>query len=497
MPEAITLDRLKSHPIMGTWSISGGAEGYPGFLALENGNLSLTLYLTVTVNTRSDLPHQTDPRLIPFAPLNQPTLHGQTKAAGRVTLFNCVQFNKRSSMKPDRSEERIELTLRPVQAWFGDDFVDATKHYRELSFRAPGLHNILTTIRIDLQFLVKSKPRQKSPTHQLKKITGANQAFLVYQHQAPAADIVCGEKSYSVMIASSISQNSSSTEGISIETSDFITIQSAGTSVSELMSVAAELERFLCLLCIGPVRADRIVLKLDNVKNAQLLWQLGKPVERTAFTIMPHQILVPLGSIPQLAKQAIEKWFDANDATRLARWLIVEALFAEKSSTAEFLSVAQAWEALGREQSSVAPYNKKKFRKMCKDVKEIIKAELGEDAAKHMLQLISSSNRESFADFIKNVTAKIPTLALNPICGNIEDFVTTVVRVRNVLTHVQGTDKMPMEKAGYLSLFLTYKLIALFCIHACVNMELPLDNLPMMLANNRMAHWALRPLPTL
>jgi len=421
MPKAITLDRPKSRPIIGTWSISGGAEEYPGFLYLEDGNLNLTLYLTVVGNTPFDILQQTDPRFTPFAPPNQPTLHGQTKAAGRVTLFNCAQLNKQSSMKLNPPEARVELTLRPVQAWFGDDFVGAEEPYKELSFRAPGLHNILTTIHIDHQFLIKSRPRHKSPTHQLKKITGANQAFLVYQHEPPAAEIVRNEKPYRVTIASSISHDASSTDGVSIETSDFIVIESDGAPFPELMNVATELEHFLCLLCIGPVRGDRIVLKLDDNKSAELLWQLGKPVERAAFTIMPHRILVPLGSAPHLAKQALEKWFTANEAMRLARWLIVEALSTEESSTAKFLAVAQAWEALGREESGVPPYDKKKFKNMCKEVKKIIKAELGEEAAKRLLQLISSSNRESFADFIRNVIAKIPPLALNQICVNIGD----------------------------------------------------------------------------
>ena len=120
MPKAITLDRPKSRPIIGTWSISGGAEEYPGFLYLEDGNLNLTLYLTVVGNTPFDILQQTDPRFTPFAPPNQPTLHGQTKAAGRVTLFNCAQLNKQSSMKLNPPEARVELTLRPVQAWFGE-----------------------------------------------------------------------------------------------------------------------------------------------------------------------------------------------------------------------------------------------------------------------------------------------------------------------------------------------------------------------------------------
>src|ERR1700738_5247499 len=180
---------------------------------------------------------------------------------------------------------------------------------------------------------------------------------------------------------------------------------------------------------------------------------------------------------------------------RLARWLIVDALFTDEHSTAKFLSVAQAWEIAGREESNVAPYNKTKFKEMRKEIEKIIKEKLGDDAAKRMLQLISSSNRESFLDFVKNVTGKLPQLALDLICGDVSEFVRTIGTVRNVLTHVEGQKKMSIEKADRLSLRLTYKLLVLFCIHVCVVMDLPLGNLPMMLRNNRMARAASRPLP--
>ena len=359
------------------------------------------------------------------------------------------------------------------------------------------MHNVLTTLYVDHQFLAKSKPRQKSPTHQLKKLTGANQAFLVYQQAPPEAQIARNGKSYSVQLASSISQSSSSTEGVAITTSDFVIIQSEGAVLAELLNIAIEMEHFLCLLCIGPVRGERITVQLDSIGSAELLWQLGRSEDRTPFTIMPHEILVPLGAAPEIARQAIEKWFGASETLRLARWLIVEGLFTEESSTAKFLSVAQAWEILGRKESKVAPYDKKKFREMCKEVDALIKAKLGDEPANRMVQLISSSNRESFADFIKNVIGKLPQLALDQICGDVSQFVTTTVRVRNVLTHMEGTKKMPIETASLHSFLLTYKLMVLFCIHACVLMGLPLNNLPMLLGNNRMARWASRALPTL
>jgi hypothetical protein len=272
---------------------------------------------------------------------------------------------------------------------------------------------------------------------------------------------------------------------------------SKGATLSELMNVSFEVEQFLSLLCIGPLRGGRVTLHLDIVRRAELLWKLGKPIIPATFTLMPHQLLVPLGRHPELARQALEKWFAASEATRMARWLIFDALFTEVSSTSKFLSVAQAWEIAGREESKVAPYDKKKFKKACQEVEKIFNDKLGEDAAKRLLELLRSSNRESFASFVENTIRKIPQLALNHICKDRPNFISAVVKTRNVLTHMEGNKQLPIDVASYLSLFLTYKLIVLYCIHACVSMGLPIDNLAVMLANNEMARTACRPLPAI
>jgi hypothetical protein len=121
--------------------------------------------------------------------------------------------------------------------------------------------------------------------------------------------------------------------------------------------------------------------------------------------------------------------------------------------------------------------------------------QFGEDAAKRLIELLRSSNRESFANFVENMIKNIPQLALDHICKDLSDFVSAVVKTRNVLTHMQGGKKLPIERASYLSLFLTDKLIVLYCIHACISMGLPVDNLAGMLGNNAMARTACRPMP--
>jgi len=199
MSEPFTIAKLKAHPIMGTWSVEGNTQEFPGFLYLEDDNLHLTLYFTIGGHTPFEILERSDPNLMSFAPPNQPTLHGRTKAAGHVTLFHCSQLNYQALNQLDPPQTRLELTLRPTQAWFGGGFVSAEQKYQDLSFRAPGLHNILSTIDVDHRFLVESTPERQSDTHELKKLTGADEAFLVHQAKQPKADIVKGGKTRNVL----------------------------------------------------------------------------------------------------------------------------------------------------------------------------------------------------------------------------------------------------------------------------------------------------------
>jgi hypothetical protein len=120
---------------MGTWSVAESSDEYSGFLYRDGDNLQLTLYLTIAGNTPSDILilKPSDPRLTAFAPPNQPTVLGQTKTAGHVTLFNCAQINYQSSNQLHPPQARVELTLQPAQAWIGSGFVSNRQKYHELT----------------------------------------------------------------------------------------------------------------------------------------------------------------------------------------------------------------------------------------------------------------------------------------------------------------------------------------------------------------------------
>jgi len=493
MAERFTLNELASHPIMGTWSVEGHPHEFPGFLYLDGDNLHLTLYLSILERAPLDTLQKTDPKLKLFAPPNQPTLLGRTKAAGHVTLFNCAQLSYQAANQLDPPLARVELTLRPSQAWIGTAFVNAKQQYRSLSFVAPGLHNVLSTIHVDHVYL--GGEASEGQARELKKLTDARQVYFVHRGEEPSADITKDGKPYKVRLFSSVSESHSSTAGITIQTIDEIVIDTEGANLAELMNVSFELEQFIALLCIGPFRRDRLTVRLEDYRSAELLWRLGRPSSAKEFAIMPHELLVALGRSPDLTKRAIEHWFTGSEATRMARWLIFDALFNDVSSASKFLSVAQAWEVAGRERSKVAPFEKTSFKEMCREVEQIIHRYLGAEPTLRLMQLLRSSNRESFGTFVENTLSSIPQVALDRICGDVPTFVSNVVRARNTLTHLQGSKKLPIESASYLSLYLTYKLIVLFCIDTCISVGLPLDNLNVMLANNEMARTACRALP--
>lgn len=263
--------------------------------------------------------------------------------------------------------------------------------------------------------------------------------------------------------------------------------------------MADQVEQFLSLLCVGPFRGERVEVATGLFREAELVWSLGREPRSEVLRRMPHQILASIGRHPELAAPALSSWFAAPSSRRLARWLIFDSLFNDTSATAKFLAVAQAWEILGRDEvnASAATHDKRQYQKVCKAAREALEKYLDASTAKRLYELARSSNRKSFGDMVREVVSKIPPSAVQALCPDVDGFVTTVVKVRNVLTHMEGKKSLSIETASYLSIFLAYKLIVLFCIYDCVMLGLPLDNLPMTLANNKTARAALRPLPKL
>ena len=483
-------------PIVGIWQVGGCSEFHPGSLFLEDGKVYLKIFLITDHGLQPGTPpEEQHPTLIALQQPKRPTVFGETRSAGRITLFNCARLRGEAL-----ALTRLEITLMVSEVWAGDAFIDAAAGYKAISFSAAGLHGVLSPARVDSKWLLRSRPKHKSDTHRLKTLTGADHAYLFYPGEEIAADITCSGMPYKIIFATSISHSSSSTDGISIRTTDFVRIETPGAALSELMAVASSIEQFLSVLCIAPFQGQDIQLQIGEMQRAKLLWSLRREAAPTDPKTLPHQILASIARHPQIAISALTSWFAAPDTRQLARWLIVDSLFDNTWSTANFLAAAQAWEIAGRDEDDGVDQDKskkKKYADACDSARVALEAHLDEETAKRLYLLLKSSNRKSFADFVKEVLKKIPAAAAQALCQDVDQFVTTVVNVRNVLTHMEGKKNLSIQKASGLAVVLTYKLIVLFCIYDCVSLGLPLDNLDMMLANNYAAIAAGRPLPPL
>ncbi len=490
MVQTIFVEELSGNPVLGRWKISETATEYPGYLSYVDGELRLVLFLTI------DGPHSfiyDDRAISPFAPPNQPTIHGDTRSAGKVTLIGCSILNHVGTRQFAPPLSTIELTLRPTQGWTGNTFLSPSATYRELKLHAPGLHSVLATSAVE--HISLQGPPKDEKERAIKTATGAVEAYLVRQSESPKARITHKSKDYQVHFSSSYSVGHSNLDGPSLTTNDFIHIEATASTPAELQDVAYEVEQFLSILCLGPFRGTQLTISESPIHEVKLLWKLGTHRARGHLRSMPHQVLGSLGKDPPRAAKALEKWFGANDPTRLSRWLIFDALFEDVSSASKFLAVAQAWEIIGRQNGKVPPHNKAAFRAACRDVRQILERTLGPAASERLTNLLRSSNKQSLADLIAATLAHLPSPVAAAICGDQATFIKTVVAVRNVLTHMQGNRKLSINRASYLSMFLTFKLMVLFCIYTCVELDLPLDDLQVVLANNTLASYATRPLP--
>jgi hypothetical protein len=144
-------------PILGTWKLEGHQGAHPGVLSVEDDNLYLTIFLEFSVSNQQPVNNalETHPSLAPFRPPNQPTLFGETKTAGKVTLFSCVLSKTEGAHQIDPPILRIEIMLLVSQAWAGADFVQATRLYEELNIVAPGLHSVLSAARLESKWLTR------------------------------------------------------------------------------------------------------------------------------------------------------------------------------------------------------------------------------------------------------------------------------------------------------------------------------------------------------
>jgi len=478
------------------WSVEGCANQHAGVLAYEDTRLQLKLFIEGATSQGKEWRH---PTLDALRPPNQTTCIGLTSRAGQVTLLRCAQTHLNASFKPSDGSARIELTLVPTQAWSGSALVDPTGSYTSLSFTAAGLHNILANARVQPELFLQSETAlDNTLRQQLRATTQADDAYLVYKSRTPTATISHRGKELEIQFSTSISESHSSNTGINVRSRDTIHISAPSATIDELLAVKYEIEQFLSILCVGKFVAQNITVQRSTFDmGAILLWQLGQDDDVETVERLPHQVLATLGQQPDLTEAAIRRWFEASEQRRVARGLVYDTLGENTFSNARFLALAQAWEIIGRELSTYLKHEKSLFTKACDEAGEALQKHLAPETAERLKRMLKSNNQPNFRTLVDECLKTAPPYAVSKLCGDATKFARSVSNTRNLLTHFDFEDgrQDDLYRAFRVSLHLTYKLTVLFCILEAQWLRLPLNNLPMMLANNTMAIGATRSIP--
>src|SRR5450432_509855 len=90
-------------PIIGTWKVEGRQERHPGILIVEDDKVYLKIFLEISKPNQQAFGNAMEdhPSLVPFQPPHQPTVLGETKAVGKVTLLNCMLSNTEGTHQID------------------------------------------------------------------------------------------------------------------------------------------------------------------------------------------------------------------------------------------------------------------------------------------------------------------------------------------------------------------------------------------------------------
>jgi hypothetical protein len=478
------------------WHVDGCTVEHAGSLIISQGACRLQLFVDGATRKGDDWDH---PTIAALERPNRATCIGRTVRGGTITLVGCSlpQWNSLGGINNDTAS--LELSVSVSQAWSGPARLHADPVYTILTLIAPGLHNVLANAHLEHKFL-DEEASTETLVGQLRDLTKARDAYLLYETKSPRATINCKGKSFEIVFSTYLNHSQSSLEGINIRSRDEIRIQAASAmTVEELLAIKFEIQQFFSLLCIGPFIPQSITIYSDEeLTGTALIWHFGQNEPIESVKRMPHQILARLGERPELVQTVLARWFEASEQRALARWLVYDTMSETTFSNSRFLSVAQAWEILGRELNTQPMHDRKLFADACDEAADVLLKRLGAETADRLKGMLKSNNRPNFRILVAECLKAVPQLALLKICRDTDNFARTVSKVRNTLTHMDPDPegKFSIEYASQLSLPLTIKLTALFCIIEAGSLGLPLDNLESMLANNNMARMACRPLPT-
>jgi hypothetical protein len=265
----------------------------------------------------------------------------------------------------------------PTSAWIGAAPADDDQ-YSELSFVAPGLHNVLSTCSVEFEWLLAAQVGGSERQKRLRALTPARYVYLVHQSDEPSATIKYKGKPYEVTFSTSVKQSASSTAGINISSQDRVVITSPdAATIDELAEMKRQIEQFISILCIANFSGREVAIRKQVKGEIRLLWELGQEEDVDSPNLMSHQVLASIGRYPSVTRDALLRWFNGSEARQLSRWLVCDSLSSRYISTSTYVVIATAWELIGREICQKTRMDRKLLAQACKECEPILNQRLG------------------------------------------------------------------------------------------------------------------------
>ena len=303
-------------------------------------------------------------------------------------------------------------------------------------------------------------------------------------------NVELGDTGWHLSVYSSPLESMSATEGHSVQTTVNIALRAPQpTSISEAIQYLARIEEIFSTFSIEAFTFQFEQYRTREHETVTLIWRLGE--NRSLFVApMRHQILINLQD-EQTLRAVCKKWFLASLTVGLSRWLFVRALRETDDGLARFVSVAQAFEVLGRELGPHSSMPKSEMKRAVQLIKDVLSGNFDNGFISRILQLIQSSNKSSYRDVLHHMIGEAATKYPNYNDGDIREFCKAVSDTRNAVVHMTDDDKGKLtdafRKVGKLSLQLCFW----YAVCQANQMQVNIPEINLFLANNRNARHGL------
>jgi len=408
------------------------------------GNLQFgpkpTLQLLIRCDTFNSRPAQ----LLPLKEGAHLDLTGISKDMDWITLISCVETESTFSI----NSNILRLTLVPTEIWRGPKPLQIHGIYKRMRLDFRGIHSIIGSDPVSL-----------------------DEDKITYDAKLASEFILQNDNPF-IKFRTYCYSSFSHFDGISTSAinSCIVTFQEK-SRWDTFRDICIEVESFLSFICMKSIIHEQLILEDDDNAEFALLWYLGLYGNRVK--IWAHESLGTFRDDLVEMQRAWQRWSMHSVEEKLARSLYLDSQDKREVSVGRFFSLCKSIEIVGRQFARTNSFDKQKLSTSASNAARLICRELGyeyendegyyDKFRQHILRVSNPSFREIVMEFL----TRIPD-DLKSVCVDDETkFVTTLVKFRNAVVHMQNVEIVYTDRCIHLA-DMIYKLLNVFLAYQAI-----------------------------